>query len=162
MLTALRGRPVSGGAAGPVAGATAPPGRTVVLYDGHCRFCIVGMKRLLALARPGALEALSFQEPGILDRFPGVTREACMRQMILVTPDGRVFGGFEAVVQALATRPVLGWIARLYYVPGVRLLCDLLYALVAANRYRILGRAGQGGECEGGTCALHFRTRRDS
>ena len=39
----------------------------------------------------------------------------------------------------------------------VRLLCDLFYRLLAAYRYRLLGKAVAAGECDGGTCALHFR-----
>jgi protein-S-isoprenylcysteine O-methyltransferase Ste14/predicted DCC family thiol-disulfide oxidoreductase YuxK len=136
---------------------TAPPGRYVVLYDGLCKFCTAGARRLIALARPGAIELVNFQEPGVLERFPGVSLEACMRQMYLVCPDGRVFGGFEAAVQAVATRPVLGLLAYAYYLPGLRLAFDLAYAQVAANRYRILGKAVAAGECEGGTCALHAR-----
>lgn len=135
---------------------TTPPGHPVVLYDGHCKFCIAGMKRLLSLARPGTVEAVNFQEPGALDRFPGISHEACMRQMYLITNQGQVFAGFEAAVQALATRPFLGWLAKLYYLPILRLILDLTYALIAANRYRILGRAVAAGECEGGTCALHL------
>jgi protein-S-isoprenylcysteine O-methyltransferase Ste14/predicted DCC family thiol-disulfide oxidoreductase YuxK len=132
---------------------TTPPGRHVVLFDGHCNFCAVGARKLIALARPGAVELVSFQEPGVLDQFPGVTHAACMRQMYLVTPDGRVFGGVEAGVRAVATRPLLGWLARAYYLPGIRLLCDAGYALIAANRYRIMGRAVAAGKC--GSCALH-------
>ena len=37
---------------------------------------------------------------------------------------------------------------------------DLLYRVVAANRYRILGKAVAAGECEGGTCTLHFRKQK--
>ena len=139
------------------AGQTTPPGRYVVLYDGLCRFCVAGAKKLQRLARPGALDLVNFQEPGALDRFPGIPRDSCMRQMHLVTPTGRVYGGLEAAVQAVATRPVLGRAAYLYYLPGLRWLLDRLYALIAANRYRIMGRAVAAGECEGGTCALHFR-----
>jgi predicted DCC family thiol-disulfide oxidoreductase YuxK len=120
----------------------------------------MGAKRLQRLARPGAIELVNFQEPGALDRFPGISHEACMRQMYLVAPDGRVVGGFEAAVQALATRPGVGWLAYGYYLPGVRLVCDLIYALIAANRYRIMGRAVAAGECEGGACALHARSPR--
>jgi len=137
---------------------TTPPGRYVVLYDGHCRFCAAGSGRLLRLARAGAVERVDFQQPGALDRFPGVTYDACMAQMYLVAPDGRVYGGFEAAVRAVATRP-LGKLALLYYVPGVRLLCDLFYRLLAAYRYRLLGKAVAAGGCEGGTCSLHFRKR---
>ncbi len=128
---------------------TAPPDRYVVLYDGLCRFCSVQVKNLLALARPGTLEAVSFQDAEQLRRFPGLTHEVCMQAMHLVTPDGRVYRGCEAAVQALATRPWLGRLARVYYVPGIRQLCDRVYAFIAANRYRIAGT------CEEGTCALH-------
>jgi predicted DCC family thiol-disulfide oxidoreductase YuxK len=136
---------------------TTPPGRYVVLYDGLCKFCTAGAKKLIALAQAGAVELVNFQEPGVLERFPGVSYEACMRQMYLVRPDGRVYGGFEAAVQAVATRPVLGLLAYAYYLPGLRLAFDLLYAHIATNRYRILGKAVAAGECEGGTCALHSR-----
>jgi protein-S-isoprenylcysteine O-methyltransferase Ste14/predicted DCC family thiol-disulfide oxidoreductase YuxK len=145
----------------PVAAArTRPPGRNVVLYDGHCRFCTAGAKQLAALARPGAVELVSFQDPGVLDQFPGISHDACMRQMYLITADGRTFGGFEAAVRAVATRPVIGWIAYGYYLPGVRLLFDLIYALIAANRYRLMGKTVAAGDCDGGTCAVHFHPKR--
>jgi predicted DCC family thiol-disulfide oxidoreductase YuxK len=134
---------------------TTAPGRHVVLYDGLCRFCQFGVKQLLALARPGIIDAVNFQEPGALDRFPGISLEACMRQMYLVTPAGKIYCGIEAAAQALATRRVIGWVAYLYYVPGLRQLLDWLYATVAAHRYRLMGTAVAAGECEGGTCALH-------
>lgn len=129
----------------------------IVLFDGHCRFCSEQMKHLLALARPGAIEALSFQQPNVLARFPGLTYEECMRAMQLVTPEGRNYTGFEAAVQALATRSLLKPFAYLYYVPGVRQLCDLLYRWVAARRYRIMGKTIEAGGCEGGACSLHGR-----
>ncbi len=135
---------------------TTPPGRYVVLYDGLCRFCRAGARKLVALARPGALELLSYQEPGVLNQFPGVPLEACQRQLHLITPDGRVFGGVEAIVQALATRRGLGRLAYVYYLPGLRWLLDALYALIAAHRYWIMGRAAAE-SCADGACAVHFR-----
>jgi predicted DCC family thiol-disulfide oxidoreductase YuxK len=134
---------------------TTPPGRYLVFYDGHCKFCQEASDRLIRLARPNVVERIDFQAPGALDPFPGLTHRACMRQMYLATPDGRLYGGVEAIVHTLATRPIIGWLAYLYYVPGLRLTCDLLYSLLAAHRYSILGRAIAAGECAGGTCALH-------
>jgi predicted DCC family thiol-disulfide oxidoreductase YuxK len=134
--------------------------RFVVLYDGHCKFCTHAARRLTTLARAGAVEAVDFQEPGALDRYPGLTYEACMEAMYLVAPDGQFFRGFEAAVQALATRSFLGMLARVYYLPGIRQVCDRLYAWVAANRYRLFGRTVVD-HCAEGTCALHFpRTMR--
>src|SRR5262249_40214646 len=101
---------------------TTPPARNVVLYDGHCKFCTAGARKLLALARPGAVELQSFQEPGVLERFPGLTYDDCMKQMYLITPAGRVYGGFEAAVQAVATRRGLGWLPPVYRLPGLRQL----------------------------------------
>lgn len=130
---------------------TSPPGQYVVLYDGQCPFCTASVKRLQTLARRETIAAVDFQQPGVLDRFPGLSHEQCMRQMHLVTPTGRVYGGFEAAVQAIATRPILGWIAYLYYLPGLRWLLDRLYAFIAARRYRMR----QGDACPTGTCGLH-------
>jgi predicted DCC family thiol-disulfide oxidoreductase YuxK len=139
---------------------TSAPGTNVVLYDGLCRFCTAQSKHLIALARPGAVELVSFQDPGALDRFPGLTHALCMQAMILVTPEGRVVRGFEAAVRAVATRPILKYIAYLYYLPGLRQLCDLVYRMIAANRYRIMGKTVAEHGCEGGTCTLHFPPRK--
>jgi len=138
---------------------TTPPGRYVMLYDGLCRFCTAGARRLEAWMRLGSVECVDFQRPGALDRFPGLTHERCMERLHLVTPDGRVFGGVEAIARAVLTRPVLGKAALLYFVPGLRQLLDGLYRIIAANRYRLMGKAVASGYCEGGTCALHSRPR---
>lgn len=133
---------------------TAPPGRHVVLYDGDCPFCSSQIRRLLALAKRGALEALSIRDPSIPERFPGLSAEALAREMHLVLPDGRVVAGFEAAVRAVATRPFPGALAYLYYVPGLRQLFDFAYAAIARNRYRIFGRK----PCPDAWCSRHGGT----
>jgi predicted DCC family thiol-disulfide oxidoreductase YuxK len=136
--------------------ATTPPGRYIVLYDGLCKFCDAGSRRLLKMARPGAVERVDFQQSGALDPFPGLTHDACMKQMYLVAPNGRLYAGFEAAVQAVATRRGIGWIAHLYYVPGIRQLCEIFYRWIAARRYRLFGKKVAAGECDDSTCAVHF------
>jgi predicted DCC family thiol-disulfide oxidoreductase YuxK len=135
---------------------TTPPGKYVLMYDGLCRFCTGGAHRFVRWMGRVEVELLDFQKPGALDRFPGLTHDVCMKAMQLVTPEGRVFSGFEAAARAFATRRLIGWVAYLYYVPGLRQLLDWLYRRVAANRYRIMGKAVAAGECDGGTCALHL------
>lgn len=127
---------------------TAPP-LPVILYDGHCRFCTSQMKNLARWLPAGKYEALSFQEPGVLERFPGITHELAMQAMIFIDREGRVFRGMEAAVRAVALRAA-GKLAFGYYTPGIRQLLDAIYARIAANRYALAGK-----ECEGGTCALH-------
>ena len=130
---------------------TAAPGRFVVLYDGFCRFCSRESKRLARLTK-NRVEHLDFQEPGTLEAFPGVTYDACMEEMILVTPEGRVFGGAEAIARALGTRMLFRLLLLPYFLPGIRQLTDAAYRKLSRIRYKLAG-----GGCDGGTCELHFR-----
>ncbi len=134
---------------------TTPPGHYVLIYDGLCRFCTAGARRFRGWMGAGDVELLDFQPPGALDRFPGLTHDACMKAMRLVTPDGHVFSGAEAIARGLATRRRLSWLTALYHAPGLHQLFDLGYAVVAANRYHLMGKAAAAGACAGGTCALH-------
>ena len=84
---------------------TTPPGKYVLIYDGLCKFCTAGSPTFVRWMGRVETELLDFQPPGALDRFPGLTHDACMRAMQLVTPDGRVYAGAEAVARAFATRP---------------------------------------------------------
>lgn len=127
-----------------------------MLYDGHCVFCKAQMQNLSRFGKRGALDPISFQDEGVLERFGGLTHAECMVAMHLVTPDGRVFVGMEAAVRAVLTRPILGAFAWLYYAPGLRHLMDALYAWIAKRRYAISGRASPNDGCEGGTCSAHI------
>jgi predicted DCC family thiol-disulfide oxidoreductase YuxK len=134
---------------------TDAPGKYVVLFDGLCRFCTRQSQRMVSLARPGVVEVANFQEAGALDRFPGITHDACMEAIHLVEPDGRVSKGPEAIVRTLATRPIFRWLPAIFFLPGMRSFLNGLYAFVASNRYRIWGKTSSPAECDGGTCHLH-------
>ncbi|HUG36210.1 MAG TPA: lipase maturation factor family protein, partial [Candidatus Limnocylindrales bacterium] len=106
------------------------------------------------LARVGGdtVRRESFQEPGVLDRYPDLSREDCMREMKLVHDDGRVEGGADAVRATLALRPAWRWLATLLGAPGLRALSRLAYGAVARHRYRLFGVT-----CPDGACDLHGR-----
>jgi predicted DCC family thiol-disulfide oxidoreductase YuxK len=123
-----------------------------VLYDGECRFCTRSAHAIQRRFGRDRVALENFQEPGILERHPGVTHQAAMKKMQLVTAEGRIFAGAEAVARIAATTRFVGWLAYLYYVPGIKQLADLGYALVARYRYKLFGRTEA---CDGGTCHLH-------
>jgi len=135
----------------------------VLIFDGDCRFCIAQSARLAAFAngsRAAApaqerLHPLPLQMPGLLEAI-GLSHDEAMSAMQLVTQEGRIYRGLEAAVQAVRHRPILGRLAKLYYVPGFKQLGDLGYRLVARYRYAIMGRAVARGECDG-ACAIHLR-----
>jgi len=105
----------------------------VLLYDGACPMCRGAAAALVRALPPGAVDARSFREAGRSGSYPGLDEAELGRAVALVRHDGRVFRGAEAVVQALRAHPV-GWLARAYYIPGLRWACDRAYAAVARRR----------------------------
>jgi predicted DCC family thiol-disulfide oxidoreductase YuxK len=127
----------------------------LVLFDGHCAFCRAQARRLASWTAGGAPVTMrDFQEAGALDAFPGLTHAECMKAMQLVTPDGRVYPGAEAAARLVAMR-AWGVFAWLYYIPGIRWLCDRVYAWIARNRYR-LAKKRREASCDGNACDVHF------
>lgn len=130
------------------------PTTDLLIFDGECKFCRAQADRLVRWAGP-QLVPHPLQEEGLLARL-GISYDEAMAAMQLVTPAGR-YSGMEAVVVALRHRKVLGTLAKLYYLPGLRQLANLGYRIVARYRYAIMGRAVARGECDGGSCAIHLR-----
>lgn len=138
---------------------TTPPQRPLLLYDGQCAFCRVNVRRAGRIAGRERIEAVDYHAPGALDELPGVTAEDCQGAMHLIETSGRVSKGAEAIARVLMMRPLFSWLGRLYYIPGVRWVCDRAYGLIARNRHRISKLYG-GASCDDGACALPRRDDR--
>jgi predicted DCC family thiol-disulfide oxidoreductase YuxK len=123
--------------------------RPILLYDGHCPFCLREAQRLERwVQRRVRLE--SFRDPTVLARYPQLTAEACAEAIHLVTPDGRTLRGAEAVAETLRLRPALAPIWWLYRLPLLRQLLDRAYAAIARNRFRLSAAV-----CADDACRLH-------
>jgi predicted DCC family thiol-disulfide oxidoreductase YuxK len=132
--------------------------RYTLLYDGHCVFCTSSRDLIKRWDRQDRIEALSFQEPGVLERFPAISYERAMQSMHVISPDGSIHGEEEAVRALLRFAPLyLRWAAWLFYVPGVPWIVRRLYRFIARNRYRLNGKTA----CDDGACAVHLGGRPD-
>ena len=100
-----------------------------------CRASALWLMRL-SLSR-GDLEILPCRAQLRADRFPQITVEACLTAMQLVLPDGRVLAGADAVPELLRRIRGLGWLARVFDVPGMRPVARRVYGWIARNRMRI-------------------------
>jgi predicted DCC family thiol-disulfide oxidoreductase YuxK len=123
--------------------------RPVLIYDGDCRFCIEQVRRLERWV-PGRVRMESYRDPGVIERYPGLTLEQCDQALQLVEPDGRIYSGAAAVAMLSQLHPLLAPIGWLYSVPGVRQIADWAYARVARNRFRL-----QGNVCADDACRQH-------
>jgi predicted DCC family thiol-disulfide oxidoreductase YuxK len=113
----------------------APPqslNRPLLLYDGDCGFCRFWVARWQAVTR-GAVDFAPAQAEAA--RFPQITQEAWTRSVQLITPEGAVYAGAEAVFRTLAYAPGRGWALALYrHLPGAQPATEAAYRLVAAHR----------------------------
>ena len=80
-----------------------PPGR--VLYDGACPRCRESMALIAAADPDQVVEPVDLTAVNVATIHPSLTREACLRAMHLVRPDGKVDVGFDAVLTLCAGTP---------------------------------------------------------
>ena len=113
----------------------AQKGRGVLLYDGRCGFCLWSVKRLRVLDLFGWVDPLDFHaQPDLARLNPALTPERCRSEMVLLEPNGRASGGFEAFARLCARLPLLMWLAPLVRAPGAAWVGTRLYRWVAAHR----------------------------
>ncbi|MBX7165185.1 MAG: DUF393 domain-containing protein [Pirellulales bacterium] len=132
----------------------ARPGADVVIYDGHCKICTAQVQRLARWDTSGRLAYLSLHDPEVARRWPHLTHDELMREMVIMDSRGHRHGGADAVVYLTRRLTRLWWAAPLAHLPGTRGLWHWLYRQVALRRYRF-GRVGD--DCPDGSCALHRR-----
>ena len=110
--------------------------RYVMLFDGSCGLCqrtVQMVRRLDILNRIDVLD-VARGWPAVAARHPGLSREACLDEMHVMTPRGRVELGFAAY-RAMARAIPAAWpILPLFYVPGVSWVGDRVYRAVARRR----------------------------
>jgi lipase maturation factor 1 len=135
-----------------------PPSKPVLIFDGDCNFCRRWISRW-EQATGEHVEYIPFQDPGVAERFPELTREQCQGAVQLVDVDGSVYSAAEAVFRTLAFAPGKRWPLWLYQrAPGVAPVTELFYHFVAKHRtgFSWLTRLFWGTHVEQPT---HFLTR---
>ena len=128
------------------------PDADVVIFDGKCRFCIGQVQRLARWDQRGRLAFLSLHEKEVARRWPQLSHDQLMEQMVVVDSENRCRGGAEALRYLSRQIPRLWPLFPFLHLPGTLPLWQILYRWVARRRYRFSGNA----PCdEDGTCQLH-------
>ncbi len=151
--------------AGPTAAMTQPaslpspeerPGADVVIYDGDCRICTAQMRKLTWWDCQGRLAYLSLHEPIVAQRYPDLSHEQLMQEMVVVDRAGRRHPGAEAIRYLSRRLRRLWWLAPFMHLPGAMFFWRRLYRWIAANRYRF----GRTESCADGSCSLHHAPKK--
>lgn len=133
---------------------TERPEAYVLIYDGHCKFCIANVRWMAAIDQ-GKVAYLSLHDRQVTERWPNLTHDQLMKQIYLVDDQGNQHGG-AAAFRFLSRKLVGLWLlAPLLHIPFSLPLWQCIYKRIASLRYRF----GRIEECEDGTCSLHFDGR---
>ncbi|MEU9043390.1 MULTISPECIES: DUF393 domain-containing protein [unclassified Kitasatospora] len=122
----------------------------VLVFDGDCAFCSSCVRwaerYLRQTLASGGWEAMAFQfaDLGAWDEHAGgrgeVSAERAEREVLWVTPTGRVYGGAQAVARLLMrSGGVWAYLGAVLTAPPVRPVAALVYRWVARNRHRMPG-----------------------
>lgn len=107
-----------------------------VLYDDGCGLCTRTVRALRRLDWLGRLRFVDINEhwERLDSMYPGVSRDACVDEMHVVSATGAVTAGFDGVRTIAWQVPLLLWMAPLLYVPGVHTVGRRVYRYVATHR----------------------------
>ena len=119
------------------------PAKPVVVYDGECSFCLRQIEQIKRRDRCSRFEYVPRQSPGLDERFPRLADDDFNSGMRLITAEGQIFVGADALYHIARGLPIWGKIAWIYRLPGLNSLARLAYRWIAANRYRLGGSGGK-------------------
>lgn len=109
----------------------------VVLYDDKCDACQVGTHWVRRLDRRGLVRFVGLEEGLRGGVHPSLQVEECRRLMHVVTPDGRLWVGWEAVTGLARLFPVTWMVGVVGWWRPVRWVGHRIYRWVADHRYVI-------------------------
>ena len=111
-----------------------PPPKPLLIFDGDCDFCRRWAARWRR-ATGDALDFLPFQDESIAKKFPEIPRPDFAKALHLISLDGSVCTGAEAVFRSLAAGGVKRWLFWCYRkMPFFAGLSEIIYEQVAAHR----------------------------
>ena len=131
------------------------PEADIVIYDGDCRFCTGQVENLARWDSRGRLAFLNLHDPEVAKRFPDLTHDRLMEEMVVVDPKGNRYGGADAFRYLTTRLPRLYLLAPLMHIPFTQPLWRWGYRQVAKRRYRIAGKTGEA--CDNDACKVHLR-----
>jgi predicted DCC family thiol-disulfide oxidoreductase YuxK len=117
-----------------------------VLYDAECGFCVALARRWERPLARRKFRLAPLQTEGSRAGLEG--GEELLREMRLVTAQGRVFGGAGAIVELARHFWWAGWLAFIANLPLGKRALEAGYRWIAARRH-----------CLGGACALNTTGR---
>ncbi len=126
------------------------PDADVVIYDGQCQICTTQVGKLAWWDCQGKLAYLSLHDPLVESRWPDLSHDLLMREMVIIDQRGRRHWGPEAIRYLTRRLRRLWWASPFLHFPGSMVVGRPLYRWIARNRYRLSGQT-----CPDTACSMH-------
>jgi len=123
-----------------------------VLFDGACPRCRASMALVTAADPDRVLEPIDLTSVDVEALHPALTKKACMESMHVISRQGRVSAGFDAVRSIGNWVPLYWSLAMIAWFPGVAWAGRRVYNYLAMTRPRDT-------PCTDDVCGLHPPTR---
>ena len=111
--------------------------RSYLIYDDGCPVCRSFARRLGAPDQPGALTLVPLSAAKLPAGLPLPPSEQLEREVHLISADGSVVSGIDAISALALWSPrwrVVGW---LFQLPLVRTVASAVYRLIAGHRIEL-------------------------
>ena len=129
------------------------PSSDVIIYDGHCRFCTAQIERLARWDRKGRFSFMSLHDPEVYRRYPDLTHDGLMTNMMLVDRQGKRHVGMAAIRYLSRQLPRLWPLMPFLHIPFSMPLWQWCYRQFAKRRYLF----GKTNACDSDACSIHFK-----
>jgi predicted DCC family thiol-disulfide oxidoreductase YuxK len=110
-------------------------GRTVVLYDGTCPLCQRSTRWCNLLDWLRRVSWVNFRNPEIRKQLPYLTSEELDAEMFVLTPEGRLYRGYNAWRRIAGLLPLTFLVTFMLYIPPIPQIGRAVYAWIAKHRY---------------------------
>ncbi len=122
-----------------------------VIYDGKCGFCNAAVLRLEIMDMFKKCQFLDCHaQEDLTAVHPQLTKDKALKQMYIIDPYGKMYGGFDAIRRVAWVMPMLWGLIGVGYLPGVRVIGQKVYQWVARHRMALFDQK----MCEGSRCQL--------
>ena len=109
----------------------------IIIYDGDCGFCQTTVDLINKLDWLHSFKFVPYQKDDTLEKYNFLTAEMCEKQIYLVKPNGRYYGGYDAFKIMSLYLPLTFLISWFFFLPGIVHLGRFIYKVIAANRHKI-------------------------
>src|SRR5438034_10759529 len=108
-----------------------------VIYDEQCEVCQAGVSWLKFLDQHKRVVCLPIDPDNLRKIHSSLTVDDCLRELHVVTPEGRVFAGADAVIMLARLFRQTWLIGTVAGLPVLRRISRRLYRFVSHNLYAL-------------------------